>query len=223
MFPYKELLDSNNVYQPLGSVKAAFNKEYYYTFTKVDIKLLFLSESNIKMVAHKIYKKYRQDGGRSDYYKILDFTRNITSRFLNKYNIYDFEYVDNNSTDNINWVELLKTVNNIFIKYALLFFKNNYFVPTREWAEIGSYNTREHKKFSELTAEDIPTIDLWQNQEIQILNRIYRNNNEIPFWQTTMHNRHYDRSNDGLQYGNSDRSSLDNFIHHSYDMSSLLD
>jgi len=221
MFHYKELIENPEKYKPLGSVKSAFNKEHNNTFTNVDIKSLFLSEPNIKMISCKIYKKNRHDGGRSDYYKILELTRYLLPSFLNKYNIYEFESVEDVSTGNINWAGILRVINNLFTKYVMLYFKGNNFVPTREWAEVGAYGERKQKKFNELTAEDMNTIDLWQEQEVQVFNGSYRNNNEIPFWQKTMHNRHYDRSNDGLTHINSDRSSLDNFIHHSYDMSNL--
>lgn len=221
MIPYKDLLSQPEKYRPLGSVKSVNNIPSRPDFTDIDIAEVFRSDSNMHMMANSLYKVHRQNGGRLSIEKFLRLTPKLANNFMQKYSIYEFEDVDFQATGQHNWVELLRTINNEFVNYCYKWFKWNQFVPTREWGEVGPIDNRKQKRFYEMTADDIPTLDYWRNQEIQRMNKVFRYHNKIPFWQKTMHRRHHDRENEGFRYDDSDRSSLETPIHHAYDMSDI--
>jgi hypothetical protein len=75
---------------------------------------------------------------------------------------------------------------------------------------------------NEILEHEIPTIDVWAEQDISITNAAYRDHNKIPFYQRSMHNRHYDRNNDGLQHADPNRASLDTPIN-AFDMEPIHD
>lgn len=214
----KDLLIRPDEYKPLGSFKSVKNKESKPTFLEIDIEKVFKSDSNLKMMANSLHKVHRQNGGRSTIQKFLSLTPKLAESFSRRYDINKFEDVTYQATGHHNWSELLKTVNNEFMSFCYNKFRWNSLVPTREWAEVGATGERKQKRFYELTVEDIGTLDYWRKQETQRINKAFRHNNKIPVWQRSMHNRFYDKSNDGLHSNDPDRASLENFVHGGYDM-----
>jgi len=221
MIPYNDLITNPENYKPLGSVKAVRNVPCKVQFTDIDLGDVFMDPSNLDMQAVSLHKIHRQNGGRAKLDKFLQLIPKLANAFKSRYNLNEFEDVDYQATGQHNWVELLKTINNEFIRYCYKSLRWNNFVPTREWAEVGPVDDRKQKRFYELTAEDIPTLDYWREQEVQRMNKVFRYHNKIPIWQTSMHTRHFDRNNDGFRYDDPDRSSLDTFVHGTYDMSKI--
>jgi len=74
----------------------------------------------------------------------------------------------------------------------------------------------------ELTAEEIKNVDVWEPIENYTDNSKFRRNNKFRVWQTSVHNRHYDRSNEGLQHRNSNVSSR-TVPQRGYDMTTIYD
>lgn len=221
MIPYKDFILNPEKYKPLGSVKSILNKQSENTFDTVDIKKLFNSSSNISKMTLKLYEVYLQNGGKDIYDKFSNNIIYLSKTFSNENNLYNFKYVD--STNQNNWVEILKFINNKFTKYCYNWFKWNSFVPTRDVVEVGTYDNRKKKHFFELMADDIPTLNYWRKQEVYRVNNMFRYNNEIPFWQKTMNTRYYDKSNEGFRNGDSDRASLENPVYDRYNMSNMND
>jgi hypothetical protein len=89
-------------------------------------------------------------------------------------------------------------------------------------AKSGSKIIPIRKKYEELMASDIPQLDVWAETGTDVYNNNFRYKNKIPAWQRTMNTRHYDRTNDGLKDGCSDRASLENPIR-GYDMSVIYE
>lgn len=220
MIPHRSLLEHPDKYHPLGSVKSINNVPNPVDFTNVNINALFMSRPNIAMLTSNLYKVARQNGSRSSMEKFKKIVPALAMQFKVRNKLEEYETAEANATGFNNWVEVLKTVNNVFMKYCYRRLKWNTFVPTREWAEVGPRNDRKQTKFYELQAADHGTMDLWRNQETQIMNKHFRYGNKIPFWQTSMHNRHYDKHNEGLAYDNPDRTSLDTPLY-GYDMSNV--
>jgi hypothetical protein len=222
MISHKELVYNPENYQPLGSLKSVRNLPCEQDFTNINIESIFHSRSNMTMLSHNIYKVSRQNGGRSSIDKFNQLIPRLANTFCKDNNINNYETAESSATGEVNWVALLKAINLDFTNYCYTYLRWNVFVPTREWAEVGPSDNRVQKKFSELTAADAPTLDLWKHQEIQLINKHFRYGNKIPIWQKSMAVRHYDRGNEGLHHNDPDRASLENPVY-GYDMSNIND
>lgn len=218
---YIDLLNKPEKYKPLGSRKALNNKEYKHQFASINIKGVFMSDSNLRLLAHSLYSVHRRNGGRSKLDRFNKITPLLAVEFCKGKNLNGYTDVASSATGQVDWVEVLKAVNNSFMKFCYSRFQWNHFVPTREWAEVGSSGVRKQKRFHQIRPEDVGTLDYWQHQETYRDDSIYRYGNEIPFWQTTMHKRHYDRSNEGFRYDHTDRASLSTPVYNTYDMSQI--
>jgi len=204
----------------INSLKALNNIPTEPDFANVNIVALFMSKSNMSLLSHNLYKIARQNGDRNEYERFAYAIPLLAKKFQINNNLFDYTTAESEAIKMNNWVEVLKTINNDFMKYCYKYIKWNQFVPTREWAEVGSRNDRKQKRFQYFNSEDAKTLDLWRNQETQIMNKHFRYENKIPFWQVTMHTRHYDRSNEGLMYDDPERASLENPIY-GYDMTAI--
>jgi hypothetical protein len=213
MMSHQDLIFNPEKYEPLGSVKSVNNKSCDLDFTDVNIEELFKSQSNMRMLSYKIHKIHRQNGGRSSINKFYKLLPTIAKVFCKNNNINEYEVVEINATHHNNWVETLKAINNEFTKVCYKYLKWNTFVPTREMVEVGPSNNRKQVRLNEIQAPDQATIDVWSNQETQIINKHFRYGNKIPIWQKSMNKRHYDRGNEGLVENDPDRSSLDTPIY----------
>lgn len=178
------------------------------------------SEVNMLMLCKSVYRFYRGNGGRATYEKICKLVEICLDRFMKAHDINQFISTEWQATGVNNYSEALNAANNLFMKKVYSLFPANRYVPTREYAIVGPHDNREVKRLSEVTAEEVPTLDVWAKAEVQLLNKQHRDNNRIPFWQASVHTRHYDRGNDGLRENDPDRSSLENPIY-PYDMSRI--
>lgn len=220
MIPRKHLLHVPDKYQPLGSVKSVRNLASEPDFGNIDINALFMSSGNMTNLIHSLYKVARQNGSRSTIHKFKRLVPLLAKQWMRSNNLELYETVDQGTTSVTNWVEIIGAINNKFMSHCYQRLQWNTFVPTREWAEVGPRENRVQKRFHEITAADVGTLDVWRRQEIQISNSHFRNNNAIPFWQTSMHTRHYDRQNEGLAHDDSNRASLDTPIY-GYSMTNI--
>jgi len=223
MLSYKNaLLVNPQKFKPLGTVKGKNNVESRRKFNDVDIKDIFTSRSNIAMMSYSLFKVNKQNGGSQTKEQVYLDTIKLMKCFLTIVDVYQYETADYQATGNMNFVELLKTINNDFLKFSYSkYIKWNEFVPTRMNVEVGPRGSRKDRKMYELRPDEIITIDYWRNQETRVAGRNFRYNNEIPFWRTWLHNRHYDRSNEGLRENEPDRASLDTPVYNAYDMSGI--
>lgn len=210
MISQKALLHDSDDYHPLGSVRSVMNVPTKPDFKNVDMVKVFLCAGNMSLMSKSLHQVHRSIGGRSGIETFNELVPVLARQFVRTRDLRQYQSVEYEAVGFNNHVDLLKSINTEFQKYCYSYLRWNAFVPTREWTEVGASDDRKQKRMSELTAEDIPTIDVWQKQEISVMSKFFRDNNRIPFWQHTMHNRHYDRGNCGLKT-TPDRSSLDNF------------
>lgn len=220
VIPYHDLIFHPDEYQPLGSVKSV--KNLLTPISINDLRTQFLNQDNIIMLINNLYKIYCQNGGQLTMINFAPVIKKAIHEFSQITDFDNYMTVESQAFGFNNYVEALKTLNNDFIKYAYdHVLKWNRFVPTRSWAEVGPVDDRREVRFNKMLADDKTTLDLWRTQEVQRMNRHFRFNNAIPFWQRTMHNRHYDRSNEGLHANNPDRASLNTPMRPDYDMSNI--
>jgi hypothetical protein len=210
VIPYEHLLTVPERYQPLGSKKSVRNLENKEDFVNLDLFKVFLSGPNLEMLARSFHKIQRQNGGRGTLKKCRQLVQGRAGRFAKETRMNEASSVEYSATGYNNQLEILKYLNNRFLKEKCYNDVSwNALVPSRAWAEVGATGQRKKKQYSDLTAADIPTLDVWREQETQISNKMFRYGNKIPVWQTSMHTRHYDRGNDGFHQLEPDRASLD--------------
>ena len=220
MISRQELIFNPGKHEPLGSVKSVYNRPNDIDFTALDINKLFTSQSNISMMTNNIYKVARQNGARSSIDQFRKLIPRLANQFMIENNLSEYETVEAATTGINNWVEVLKSINNEFMKHCYRYFKWNTFVPTREWADVGPRDNRKQKRFQDITAADAHTLDLWRTQETQRMNKHFRNDNKISVRQASMHTRHFDRHNEGLTHDDNTRASLDTPVR-GYDMTNV--
>ena len=207
---YQDLLGRPEKVQPLGSKKGVRNLENKHAFIELDMEEVFLSGGNLTMIARNMHKISKQNGGKASITKWKHLVAKLALIYVSENNLNEHKTVEYQSTGFSNHAELLKTFNADFMRTRCYnHIRWNNLVPTRAYAEVGVTGKKVKKKYHELTAEDIPTLDFWREQETQIMNKQFRYGNKIPIWQTSMHTRHYDRGNDGLKHRDQDRASLD--------------
>ncbi len=205
VIPYEDLMNVPHLYEPLGSKKSVNNLECKSNFVDIDIVKLFTSTHNIAYLTRTMYNTAQKNGSDMSQEYI---SRNIPSwvhKFATQNNLYRYTLVD----EQPDWVAILRFINNEFLSKCYNMLRWNSFVPTRMSAMVDG----KEKKFSDLTYEDYQKISFWETQDVNRTNSSFRNNNEIPFWRKHIHVRHYDRDNDGLQYDDPDRASLDTPIY----------
>ncbi len=213
MFTRKELLETPELYIPLSSIKSVRNKANDPDYTRLDLKSFFMSENNKTQLARNLYSIGRKNGVNGQLEKYQKLIPLAMIEFDKRYPIQDWDTVESTSTEQQDWAEILRVVNNQFIKFCYSLLKWDQFNPFRERVEVGAHGDRRMVKMSEVTAADIPTIDVAGDVEIQRMNKHFRYNNQVPVWQRSMHNRHYDTANEGLAQRDSDRASLNNPIY----------
>lgn len=203
--------------QPLGTIKGIRNKP---TNIKIDIKDLFMSDSNQNMLKHNLYTIYQQNGGKQLRSAFNKFITQLSKRFVLDNNLYTYETAEAQATGYNNYTEVLRTINRDYHAVCYKFFSWNTANPFQDNVVVGPSDRRVLKKGYELTPEDHGTLDVWREQFTQVLNAQFRDNNRIPVHRQSIHTRHYDRSNEGLQHNDADRSSLETPVY-GYDMSQI--
>jgi hypothetical protein len=203
--------------QPLGTKKGVRNKP---TELKIDLKDLFLSESNQKMLNNGLYNIYRQNGGKQSRDKLFVFLKQLSNKFTADNDLNSYETAEAQTTGYNNYAECLRAINNDYHKVVYRYFSWNTANPFKDRVEVGPHDFRVLKKGYDLSHEDHGTLELWREQFTQVLNSQFRDNNRIPVYRQSIHTRHYDRGNEGLQQNDPDRSSLETPVY-GYDMSQI--
>jgi hypothetical protein len=214
----KNLLHDPERYQPLGSVKGYRNQPSQEQFIDLNLEELFLSAANISLCSKRLFGLYRESGGRG---KRDDFDLIIPKmmfKFCEENDCNAYKLADEDSTEIRDYTALLRTINADLVKQVSDKFRANVFNPFRASITVGSTGNRVQKKMSDLLAVDIPTIDIWADNETTVYNSKFRDNNQIPVYRTSIHTRNYDRANEGLN--NQDMESLETPIY-AYDMSKV--
>ncbi len=205
--------------QPLGSRKGVLNKP---TELKIDLEELFLSESNAKLLHASLHIIYQQNGGKAGFAKFGKLVRLLQRKFARENTLRDYYTAEWQATGTNNYVDALKAINNDFHKLVYTYFKWNMYNPYHDNIEVGPNEDRTFKKSAEIMPEDFGTLEVWREQFTNVLNRQFRNNNQVPVHRVGLHARHFDRGNEGLRENDVDRASLETPIY-AYDMSRIGD
>lgn len=177
---------------PFGSVKSINN--YPTDDPEVNLTDEFLDALNVIKLTKDIFAVYQYNGGKSTLTKFEKLIPKLMKKFAQEHNLELYQSVEDGTTGNHNWPEALNAINYDFTKYVCKFFKWNKLIPTRGFVNVGSFGNERKIRSYNLQAEDIPTLDVWREQQIVIMNKQFRNNNEIPIWQKSIHTRNYDRN-----------------------------
>lgn len=203
--------------QPLGTFKGIRNKP---TVIKIDLKKLFLSDANQNLLKTNLFTIYQQNGGKQPRAAFYKFIKQLSNRFVLDNDLNAYETAEAQATGFNNYTEALKAINNDYHKVCYKFFSWNIANPFRDKVTVGPSDRRVLKQGYDLSHEDHGTLDVWREQFTQVLNAQFRDNNRIPVYRQSIHTRHYDRGNEGLQHNDADRSSLETPIY-GYDMSQI--
>jgi hypothetical protein len=217
MLSKKDLLFNPHNVQPIGSRKGVLNKP---TNIVIDMKEVFLSIKNTKLLLYGLFDIYQQNGGKESLEKFETFITLLQRKFVADNDLEAYYTAEWQAIGFVNYVEALKAINNDFHKLTYRYFKWNRYNPFKDDIEVGPSDDRKSIKSAEIMPEDFGTLDLWREQFTQVLNRQFRGKNRIPVHQASIHTRHFDRGNEGLRNGNPDLASLETPIH-GYDMSRI--
>lgn len=207
------------------SVKDQKNQPTKLETVRMDNHLLFLSKDNKKYLIGAMFKMHKKFGGGLKKNKFVESVPTMMDEYSKENSLDDFESLHDND-----WLEILHFTNDRFIKKYYIKFKemarHSFNVEdSLGQSEINVFKEKVMARGSEqrpdrLTAEDIKNIDVWEPIEEYRDNNKFRKKNKFRVWQTSVHNRRYDRSNEGLQHGN-DRVSSRVVPQRGYDMSTI--
>lgn len=203
--------------QPLGTVKGVRNKP---TVLKIDLEDLFLSAANQNMLKNSLFTIYQQNGGKRRRREFNTFIDQLSKKFVLDNDLNSYETAEKQATGVNNYTECLRAINNDYHKVCYKFFSWNVANPFRDKVTVGPSDRRVSKQGYALTPEDHGTLEVWREQFTQVLNAQFRDENRIPVYRQSIHTRHYDRGNEGLQQNDPDRASLETPIY-GYDMSQI--
>lgn len=180
----------------------------------------FMSIKNQLYLSKNIYLLHKNNHGLMNY---LYFREHVPYR-MNSWSIS--RDINNFKTRNLTDIDILNFINRMFINenrdlHIMESGMNDlYHIPNnnvfRIRVNIGHHMDNngniigEQKKLDELLASDIVSRDVWSEDTTHGANDNFRYNNEIPIWQTSIHSRNYDRSNEGFQAGDVKNASLTN-------------
>lgn len=160
----------------------------------------FLSNRNTKKVVSCIYKYHVESGGKL---KLSLFQNQIPDLMKNWDKLEEIDSYESLVYDPITEIE---HINKEFIDQHKRMFnrftQKNTITPTYKF-----------------TPENYRQFDAHDSKDIIVQNSTYRFDNTFPIYQTSGHNRQYDRSNDGLHNGRS----LDNLWNERYNMNELME
>jgi hypothetical protein len=211
MISYRQLLTEPEKYQPLSSHKSVFDKANSPDYTNIKLEPLFLSGPNKTLLARSLYRVSRNNGGSSPLDKFVKLIPIAQIEFCKRTDVNQYEMAEQQSTAIRDWAELLRCLNNDFMKFCYNLLKWNHFNPFRERTLVGPSDKRKSKKFTELLAADIPTIDVYADYNIEMRNSNHWLDNKIPAWREKIQKRNLDREGGGLRNGNPERASLEVF------------
>lgn len=222
MLSKKELLYNGDLYQPLSTMKSIRNKANIQPYTQVSMLERFYSPENKEILATSLYNTSRANGYNATITVFQNNIETLMKRFCATVDIAQYEMAENSSCSSYanDWALALRGVNNDFLRYCYRWLKWNILNPFRATTVVGASDNRIEKKYSDLLAADIPTIDVWQAVDINIMAKNFRDHNKIPFYQRTMATRNFDRSGSDGYRTTLDRASLDTPIY-AYDQSPI--
>ncbi len=222
---HHDLIYNPDDYTPLSSYKSVNNVPNEDQYLSIDLQKVFTSNNNIQLLANNLNNIDIHQGNDSTVKKYLSLIPNAQKEFMKFTNINSYEVVGTESRAFNDWVLSLRALNTDFTKYCYKFISWNSFIPSRAMTFVGPSDMRVSKKMTELLAEDIPTIDIHGDYDININNSNYRENNRIPIYRESIHRRNYDRSNDGLMHNNPDEASLETPVrgYNMNDINGLID
>lgn len=219
MMAEEDLMKNPHLVQPLGSVKGVLNKPSHVT---QDLNVLFASKQNLCRMHKKLYAEYCRDtNAAKTEAEFAKFFLGEVELFkkrgdLNCYTTAEFQATGFN---NINLA--LEQINADLAAECRKHFPYQTHNPFKANYEVGSLEEKVLKKGFDLTHTDMQTLDMWRASVTNTVNRVYRDNNQIPVYRRSLHMRHIDRSNEGLRANNPDRASVENFVPQRYNMDKI--
>ena len=219
MISKRDLFERPELYEPLGTVKSVRNKASVLPVSRSLVRL-FTSDKNRFILKNNLYRISKNNGSNDSAEYISDVVDKLLNSYLASHDIENYRTSEYQATGIIDYVALLRHINIEFLKYCHPKLKWNQFNPFREWIEVGASDDRKEVRYRDVSAADIPTINVWANQDTTITDKKYRHRNAVPFFQAHMHQRHYDRSNEGFKVQSANESSLEAPVR-AYDMSAI--
>jgi len=168
------------------------------THIYVDLNELFTSSNNIQYMIDTLHLTYRENGGRANKAQFAPFVIRQAHIFAQK-DLNEYQTAEINATGYNNYVDALRAINADFTALCHKYFSWNEFNPFKATYEVGQQHCRVLKKGYEFNADDHGTLDVWHDQMTQILNRNFRDNNEVPNYRRHLNTRHYSRESEGLR------------------------
>jgi hypothetical protein len=212
-----------------------------YIYTKKDMEnksfnlsvksnyIYFMEISNQIYLTKKIYLLHKSNHGLMDYLYFKDVVPKIMKDWAIKNNINNIKSLKESYNE-------LYYINKLFINSnGYLYNINSGLNNLRHLPNINVYRSKitlgysvedngeiasETKLYKDMLASDIVNIDVWEKQTDEVSYDNFRYKNQIPIWQKTMQNRHYDRDNEGYQTDDPERASLNNQVH-GYNMDAI--
>jgi hypothetical protein len=220
MISYRDLIERPEEYQPLSSHKSIFNKESDRPYTNVNLESMFKSLRNRQFLIDSLYATSQRNGGRASIDKFTKLIPVAQRTFCQRNDISKYEMAEQQASEERDWAELVRVINNDFLKFCYNLLQWNKFNPFRERAMVGASDNRHSKKYSELLAHDIGTIDVYADVQIERKNSQYWLENKFPVWRTHQNVRHFDYDGGGYRNGDRDRASLET-IDRGFDMTTV--
>ena len=203
------------------SVKDEMNRPVSNILDTMSNSEIFLSHKNIYNMMYKLVSLNTLNKTKNDTYKLQLQIPKLMADWASKNKINNI---------NVSTVDIIQNL--IFLNYKFLN-DNGHLYDIKETSSINVFRTSDTvtdrqdkqytKKYSEMTAADYHTLNLWDSNSNNIYktNSNFRNGNKIPIYQKSMSIRNYDKSNDGLRSSTMERASLD-YQMHGYDMSNIV-
>lgn len=197
-----------------GSVRYMKNKPSCDPFELISMYDIFMSKDNLIRQLQNIKSLYYAECEEQGLDEFLKYVPKYMKTFAERANLrnpdsYKLSQECGGKQDVLN---RFRAVNRDFIRYVTTLIPANRYIPQRQYAQVGAINEYEDNskkvKMLNMMAEDFKSLDVWRQTEVQTHGYSYRYKNEIPPWQTSLHARHYDRSNEGLHANEPDRASL---------------
>lgn len=193
----------------------------------------FLQITNQILLTKKIYNQHKLINGSRHYLHFKSIVPNRMKCWILSKNNLDQEIINN--------FNMYQSNANAYLNKLFIDENRDLYSELKEWDASYTHDKNKHpetnvylaysnddmtinvlsKRITDLTADEIRNVDLWEEQTTNVDSGIFRYKNEIPYWQKTMNTRHYDRTNEGYRHDDADRATLIN-QNHGYDMSNIV-
>ena len=207
-------------YQP-NSVKESRNIPLYNYLDDITNVQIFLSNKNTYYIIIKVMNLNKKNKNPYNLKKLYQLMPKFMYIWADKNKINNVSYINNDI------VQTLDFLNNKFLRdHSILYDISSGYSSTNVYklTDVVTDNCgiTSVKKYDKMLASEYHTLNLW-NEKIESFtdNSINRYDNKIPYWQTSMNIRHYDKSNGGFHDDIPERSSLDSQIS-GYDMTNII-